>query len=89
MHLLRNLHRRRSRWPVPELQGRIAGQTKADGKTRLSLAFLDLAAQRTIFLFETGYVAADQQLCLVNPVIAANAAGKCAELGINLGNVGC
>ena len=59
----------------------------ADGNGPVS-AFGDLAAERTIFLFETGNVARDQKRGLINPVIASNPTSEIAELAIQFRHVG-
>ena len=45
-----------------------------------ALRLFDFAAQRTIFLFETSDIACRQQLCLIDPIVAPDPAGKSAQL---------
>lgn len=70
---------------MSQLQRRVA--TPAKTGSQVGLALLDFAAQRAIFLFKTGDIAIHQQFGLVDPIVASDATGKCAELGINLDNI--
>jgi hypothetical protein len=82
---------------MPQLRRSSATPAYADSEDSLTppaygrgavSAFGNLAAERAIFLFETGNITCDQKRGLINPVIAGNPTGKCAELAVQFRHIG-